>query len=254
MKGIIIDKYKNILNQYISNTKEVLTKFNCQNKTNQFTNECFNILRRTYYGIQAIECLVREFERDVNFKYPIALQTRTCLLDVITLCYLYEFAETNDKYQEELARINHIAVKQIFKELETSIDNKKELEFLYSIFPYNIQWNDNLGRHQINNNIKSIRPGDMNNSIKIGKIKYFSGAYQCYKYYSQYEHYGTFTQAMLAHAPEYEFEKLLVSTSFILRVSNLCYSHLNCEQNTILNLEGLIDELKEIIEANLLNL
>lgn len=253
-KSISTDIFIETLESYIENIKSSLFSFNKENPKDYHVRIFHNFLQRTYYGTRSILALFKEFEKDTNFKFPIGLQVRTCLLDFLTISYLIKFVGNEQSFRREIARLNCISVKRTYKEIKDDFEQEKltqnefedEIITLHSHFQDNFSLKTGNQLPTLNTQIKPISPKAMADDILAGSLSQHGLSYEIYQYYSKYEHYGTFTKAILDFPPEYEFDKLVLSFLFILRGTRLCYQVMNIDKTKIHEIENMITALMKI--------
>jgi len=118
---------RQLFNDFLHLTKNVLEDYNSRSELKYFQIVSANLLQRMYLSIKTINILLDEFNRDQYFKIPIGIQVRTALLGSITLTYLALFIDkTNDeKYREQVTRLNHPVARELKNEIEEQINNGK---------------------------------------------------------------------------------------------------------------------------------
>ncbi len=240
-----------LLNAAVPVIKEVLEGFNEDKDVPLEIVVYHNILQRFYYCIKSIECLLHKFNSDTNYKFPIGLLVRNGLLDFIISGYLFEKGYRKGSFSSEFAKINHKFVSDKNKILQTLRGNKtitpeefqKELRELKSYFPDNFLSIDKNGTPQLKKDVNSIAPSKMAKNLKDHSDVYF-----LYDYYSQYEHYGTFSKIILDGHAEYDFDKLKVAFCYIFLGIILCLDILKASKDKKANIEKIWDEIRAMPE------
>jgi hypothetical protein len=241
------EKLREIFNEFVALTKEVLTEFNYQKKPDYHQVVYQNLLQRLYIGVSAIDTLFDTFNKNKYFKYPIAIQMRTCILDCITIAYLTLFIEDRNEFREQVVKLNHPVAREINDQIQELIkkdksDYKKHFELAALHFPENFT---NANKIKLKK-IKELKPGCMANALNGTPLEFYIEAYKLYKHYSKYEHFGTFSKTLLELNSEIDFDKFTFSTYFILQASLLSMKNINVETTKLREMQNIIDKIKEV--------
>lgn len=204
-----------------------------------------------YLSIKAINILFDEFNRNVTFKFALAAQIRVGLLDSLTIGYLSLFLKDEQSFQTQLARLNRSVALEFSNEIEEHIKSgeksKPEIDQLWKelklIFPYNFTKSPNI---TIRKDIKDLKPSDMYLILKESERSWFTDVYPLYQYYSKYTHFGGTSKTMMDFDPEYDFEKLVISSYYVIEGSRLAYHIMQVESNDISTLVDVRDKLTHI--------
>lgn len=244
---------RQLFNDFLHLTKNVLEDYNSRSELKYFQIVSANLLQRMYLSIKTITILFDEFNRNQYFKFPIGIQVRTALLDSITLTYLALFIDkTNDeKYREQVTRLNQPVARELKNEIEEQINNgkikgeeiSKQYEFAANHFPDNFFEGSKI---QLKKSIKYLNPKDMAEKLKGTPLEWFSDCYKLYQHYSKYEHFGSITKSMLDFDPEYEFDKLTFSTFYIFCASLMAYSFMEVEKEKQEIMKKIRDSIIEV--------
>lgn len=207
---------------------EILHSLNTREEWTYYGPVFQNFLQRNYYSLKAVEALLVPYESDANYKFPIGLQIRTCLLDCITLAYIGMFAYSNDQdgFNKAMGRINL----RFAKKMKDEIENEEELFNLSMRFPQNFISQN--GKVELKGGVKEIQPADMANELKQSHPNSYIN-YEQYSYYSKYEHYGYISKIMLDSDPRFELEKLLLSLCLIFNNIHINLIFLETEKQQI---------------------
>lgn len=172
-----IDSYNNLKalqEDYIILIKGCLFEFNKETNPPLYKTVYQNLLQRLYYSIKASTVLMQLFNKDKNYKLPVALQLRTGLLDCITLIYLSQFVDSKDesKFQNAFDVLNFPTCREWSKEITSKNLKKKDLESQFNLakshFPNHFI--EENGKIILNNCFKELKPNEMIKSIKDGPL------------------------------------------------------------------------------------
>ncbi|HPT08767.1 MAG TPA: hypothetical protein PLE28_03695 [bacterium] len=241
-----------LFSEFISLTNEVLIDFDNSNNITYHKEIFFQLLQRLNIGIAAVDVLFEKFNCEEHYKYPIGLQIRTCILDSITIYYLFHFFDPNDDkaFRAQFARLNKIVAQEYCSEIEENIKNKKlsvvdynkAFKIIANVFPDNFTKDTNP---KIIDSIKVILPNDMVNHIKGSQLSWFSECYKLYKYYCKYEHFGTISKKILDFNSNFDIDKLTISFFYIMQSAYLTCQILEADRNNIERMKSLRDTINE---------
>jgi hypothetical protein len=245
--------------QYANLIKEILKEYNSKEKKHHQIITA-NILQRIYTSIKAINILLGEFYVNKNFKFPIGIQIRVALLDVITLAYLTLHIDDNDEkiYKEQVTRLDNNLVRDYFKEIELKFKNKnidiierdRKLKFIYKTFPNNLLKDGKT--IELNTKILNLTANGMAKKLIETHYALFQVCYQLYQYYSKYEHFQSISKKFLDEDPEYDFDKLKLSSIYVFQASLMACNIMKVEQSKLLEMKILFDKIS-ILEPTFKN-
>jgi hypothetical protein len=244
-------KLESIFQEFIGFAKSILEDFN--NRTDAtFSKAIFHqLFQRMYISLKAIGVLLHEFKRNRYFKYSIAIQMRVCMLDSLTICYLFKYAHT-DQFRKKLARFNV----QFIEELVLEIDNLKvevhekirNYKWIVDAYPDNLDMTDN--RATPKENIRRIGAKTMSKDV-IDELK--DVAFCCftlYSYYSKYEHYGLVSKNMLEHPDESDFDKMITASFMAMQTANIALTVMeDANSENVKQIKKVIVKYAEIMHA-----
>jgi hypothetical protein len=169
------------------------------------------------------------------------------LLDSLTIAYLITSLEKqDDEFEDKIKRICQRTAKEQLKNIENinnPLEKQQYFELVKIVLPNHFGQNIEEG---LINNIKEISPKQMADSLQATNLDWFNQTYVFYSYYSKYEHFIPLTKNMLMHNPEYEFDKLVVSSSFIFYAAYLSLIAIKSNQDYIDNQLKLYNEFANI--------
>jgi len=242
-----ITKLRELFTEFIKLTKETLTEYNQHENPEYFQIIYQNLLQRLYIGISAIDTLFDKFNSNKYFKYPIAIQMRTCILDSITIAYLAMFIDKQNpnKFNEEVIRLNHPVARELNDEIakmikEGNSEYKKHLELAAFNFPYNFIDGQKLKK------IQELKPRGMVKSLQGTPLEWYGEIYKLYQHYSKYEHFGTVSKTLLEFDIEFELDKLTFSTFYILQAANMTMQFMEVDTVKIEKMKNLRDRIIEV--------
>ena len=243
------EKLRELLSDFKTLTKRTLTDFNGQKSPNYYKIVYQNLLQRIYIGIDAIDTLFDKFNHNKYFKYPIAIQMRTCILDCITIAYLSLFIDKKNqtKFKEQVSRLNHPVARELNDEIEEMIKNgnwgyKEHFKLASSHFPANFTTGTKIKLKKM----KELKPGEMVKELRGSPLEWYSGIYKLYRHYSKYEHYGTISKTLLEFDAEYEFDKLTFSTYYVFQAAYMAMQFMEVDKNEIEIMKFLRDKIIEV--------
>jgi len=233
--------------------KEVLLEFNHKQSPEYYQVIFQNLLQRIYLGLLAIEHLLKLYKQISYIKYPIAIQMRACILDSITIAYLSNFIDPQkpDKFSNQILRLNQPAAKELNDEIENEIKNhgikSSDCHESYRSIISFFQGNYTKGPiPKLRKDIKPIKIYEMLQFLKTTQLEYFTAAYEPYKHYSKYQHFGSFTKTLLDLDSDYEFDKIIYSSGFILQATYIAILHLEINPDNVKKIENLRDNISDI--------
>lgn len=258
---IILDteNLRSLYTQYTNLIKEILKGYDSKGKKyHQIITA--NILQRIYTSIKAINILLDEFYVNKNFKFPIGIQIRVALLDVITLAYLTLHIDIIDEkiYKEQVTRLDNNLVSDYFKEIELKFNNEKidimernrKLKYLQETYPNNLlKDNETI---KLNKKIPNLTTSSMVKELVGTEYDLFVGCYQLYQYYSKYEHFQSISKELLDYNSEYDFDGLKHSSIYVFRASLMACNIMKVEQSKLFEMKNLFDKIS-IIEPTFKN-
>lgn len=235
--------------QYANLIKEVLKEYDSKEKKyHQIITA--NILQRIYTSIKAINILLGEFYVNKNFKFPIGIQIRVALLDVITLAYLTLHIDVNDEkiYKEQVTRLDNNLVRDYFKEIELKfkngnidiIEKDRKLKSLYETFPNNLLKGGKT--IELNSKVSNLTTNGMAKNLIGTNYALFLVCNQLYQYYSKYEHFQSISKKLLDDDPEYDFDKLKLSSIYVFQASLMACNIMIIEKSKLLEMKNLFDK------------
>lgn len=243
------EKLRELFSEFMTLAKEVLTEYNYHKNPDYYQIVYQNLLQRIYIGVSAIDTLFDKFNRNKYFKYPIAIQMRTCILDSITIAYLALFIDkkNQNKFREQVIRLNHPVARELNDEIEEMIKkDKSEYKKHFELAAFHFPDNFTNGQKIKLKKIQELKPGGMANALKGTPFEWYQEVYKLYKHYSKYEHYGTVSKKLLEFDAEFEFDKLTLSTSYILHAANITMQFMEVDTERIEKMKNLSDRIIEI--------
>jgi hypothetical protein len=244
-----IETLQELFSEFISLARDTLTDFNNQSNPDFYKIVYQNLLQRLYLGISATDILFDEFRKNKYFKYPIAIQMRTCILDSITIAYLALFIDKQDgtKFREQVCKLNHPVAREINDEIIEMIKNgdskyDEHFKLALSYFPDSFT---NEGGIKLKK-IKELKPSDMVKSLKGTPFEYYIDIYKLYKHYSKYEHYSSISKNLIEFDAEYEFDNFTLSTYFIFQAAYMTMQFMEIDKDKIEKMKFIRDRIIEV--------
>jgi len=244
-----IETLRKLFSEFISLARDILTDFNNQSNPDFHKIVYQNLLQRLYLGISAIDILFDKFLKNKYFKYPIAIQMRTCILDSITIAYLALFIDKqNDtKFREQVCKLNHPLAREINDEIIEKIKNRdskydENSKLALSYFSDNFT---NEGGIKLKK-VKELKPSDMVKSLKGTPLEWYSDIYKLYKHYSKYEHYNSISKNLIEFDVEYEFDNFTFSTAFIFQAAYMTMQFMEIDKEKIEKMKLIRDRIIEV--------
>lgn len=242
-------KLRELFTDFVSLTKEILTEFNSEVNPEFHRKIYQNLLQRLYIGICAIETLMVPFERNKYYKYPIAIQMRTCILDSITIAYLALFIDkkNQNKFKEQVTRLNHPIARELNEEIEEMIKNgNSKYKEHFKLASFHFPDNFTNGQKIKLKKIAEIKPGKMAKELKGTPLDWYAEIYGLYRHYSKYEHYGTVSKTLLEFDTEYEFDKLTFSSYYIFQAAYMAMQFMEVDKSKIEKMKLIRDKIIEV--------
>ncbi|MCW3126097.1 MAG: hypothetical protein JWO03_1755 [Bacteroidetes bacterium] len=241
------EKLQELLKEFLTISRDSLLEYNSKQNPEGHQIIYQNLLQRLYISISAIDVLINEFKRNQYYKFPIALQARSCLLDSITILYLILFIDKNDqtRFRSQLARLNLYRATELNRNyLEGQIDLPT-----FSRYISEFNFDDNFTKDAIPvlTSVKILLPRQMAEEIrKNNQFSWFFEAYKLYDFYSKYEHYGVLSKGFLEMPAEHDFDKLVHSSFHIFYAGYLSLLVMDVKKETIEKMKVLPDRIIEI--------
>lgn len=250
---------QNLYNKYEVVINNGLTDFSKNAPTPQYSSIIYqNILQRIYFGIRTTEILLKLLNQSY-FKFSIAIQLRSSILDSMIAVYLSDFANDDTILKKQIANLSHQTAKNINTEIEkkcadglmTADQRGKQFETLSNIFPGNFDLN---GKKMFNSNYTNIGAYTIvkdyckSTNTNSGQKKWMEECYELYKHFSIYEHYNALSKTLLEHelAFDYDLNKFVYSAKFIFDASITCLTAMNDNGKYIKQIEELILQWKKL--------
>jgi hypothetical protein len=242
-------KLRELFAEFMTLSKRTLTDYNREKNPDYYKIVYQNLFQRLYIGLCAIDTLFDKFNRNRYFKYPIAIQMRNCILDSITIAYLALFIDkTNQaKFKEQVIRLNHPIARELNNEIEEMIKKgdlnyKEHFKLAASHFPDNFTNGKTIKLKKI----QELKPSEMAKALMGTQLERYSEIYKLYQHYSKYEHYGTVSKTLLEFDSEFEFDKFVFSTYFILQAAYMTLQLLEVDSEKIEKMKLLRDRIIEV--------
>ncbi|MDE0471419.1 MAG: hypothetical protein OXH57_05715 [Ekhidna sp.] len=242
-------KLRELFLGFMSLAKETLTEYNHHKNPDYYQIVYQNLFQRLYIGISAIETLFDKFNRNRYFKYPIAIQMRTCILDSITIAYLALFIDkkNQNKFKEQVIKLNHPVARELNDEIEEMIkkdksEYKKHLERAEFHFPDNFTNGQRIKLKKI----QELKPRGMAKALKGTPLEWYGEIYKLYQHYSKYEHFGTVSKTLIEFDAEFEFDNLTFSTFYVLQAAYMTMKFMEVDTVKIEKMRKLRDKIREV--------
>jgi hypothetical protein len=247
------EKLRELFSEFIPLAQATLIDYSTQSNPDFHKIIFQNLLQRLYLGISAIDTLFDKFNQNKYFKYPIAIQMRTCILDSITIAYLSLFIDKQNqtKFREQVSKLNHPVARELNDEINEMIKNgdleyDKHFKLASFHFPDNFT---NEARIKLKK-IKELKPNEMVKSLSEIPIewysKFYGDMYKLYKHYSKYEHYSTISKNLIEFDTEYEFDKFTYSTFYIFHGAYMAMQLMEVGSEKIEKMRLIRDNIIEV--------
>lgn len=243
-----------IYTQYIKLIKTILENYDSNKEIKYHQKITANILQRIYTSIKAIVILLDEFYINKNIKFPIGIQMRVALLDVITLAYLaLHIDEDNEElFKGQITRLDNNIAKDYFNEINSEFkrnkidknEKDKRNNFLLENFPNNIIKKDN--EIDLNKSVKNLTTKQMADYLFGTCYQSLITSYNLYQYYSKYEHFQTISKTFLDFDSEYDFDKLKYSSCFVFQASLMACNIMKVENSNVIEMKDLLINISKI--------
>lgn len=255
-------KTKNTLNwvelgklwsQYQIVTDNSLKDFSTNAKSPAYVSVIYqNLLQRIYFGVRTSEILLGLLHQGY-FKFSIAIQLRSTVLDSMIATYLINFTEDEVQFKNQVANLSHQTAHNINREIEEkcrensmSQENRNKLfETLSILFPGNFNKNEknkfNSESFEPISASKIVESYCENPKTTDNEQKWMKECYKLYLHFSTYEHYNALSKTLLENEMAFYFDlnKFIYSTKFIFDASITCLSAMREKGNYIKQLEEL---------------
>jgi hypothetical protein len=223
-----------------------------------------DLLLRFYLGIKSCQLQLTYFEEELRF--PIAIQLRSLVLDSMIAVYLAEFRNDEEKFNEEIAKLDHQSAGVLNKTLEKNnqngkFDKQKSTNFLKTsqeIYPKNFTINNKTKfNNQYDNNnltaskIKNTYSRCVNNSDT--EKEWMEKCYEQYCIFSFYEHYNSMFPRLLHNNIDYDLNKFSYVSKFIIDAS-LVAMYINGTTENIISKTDLLNKQVVNIGTNEFNI
>lgn len=241
--------YINLLLSFFLFNNLTLNNFNNKKDIKDYQVIYQNLLQRIYINIIAVDTLFDKFNKNTYIKFPMAIIMRTCISDSIIVAY---FASILDKqgtnnFKEQIIKLNHPFAREINEEIEEMIKYgdpkyKEYFELAASYLPGNFT----KGRKIKLKKIQELEPKGMVKALKGTQLEWYSEIYKLYQYYSKYEHYGMVSKRLIEFNTEFEFDKIVFSSYYILQAAFMAMQFLDVGIEKIGKMEDLRDRIVDI--------
>lgn len=239
----------NLLEVYIDITGKLLTKTKNIEEPIQKNKILFqNFLRRNYYVTKSThKLLIEYFLKDENYNFSICILLRVGVLDFLCVAYFDKEIRKGRNPEDIIAELNEEFVK---KEHNNKNGNKETADILYKLFPENFILKEENSFPKRKENVREIKASKIINDYKYKELE---TAYQLYNYFSQYEHYSSFSSMLFINSKEERdikfdtlFYYLLEGFEYTILCSYFCFYELDDSKELILILDDCLKTLKEL--------
>lgn len=240
-------KLRELYLEFISLAQATLIDFSTQGNPDFHKIIYQNLLQRLYLGISAIDTLFDKFKGNRYYKYPIAIQMRTCILDSLTIAYLALFIDKRNqtKFKEQVWKLNYPVARELNYEITEMIKNG-DPEFKNHFKLASLHFPDNFTDEGKLKKISETRPSDMAKALKGTPLEWYSDVYKLYKHYSMYEHYNSVSKTLLEFNEEYEFDKFTFSTFFIFQAAYMAMQFMEVDKSNIEKIKLIRDKIIDV--------
>ncbi|HEX9649475.1 MAG TPA: hypothetical protein VGA21_02850 [Cyclobacteriaceae bacterium] len=233
-----------------------------------------DILKRTVPNLHSICILLGQYKAYNQYKISIFLLLRTCLSDSLLGLYLSTYRMDKNSFENEVNVIDRsyfVAMKKFLKEeprykipVASDTDLTKEFENNFSNLrkghpeffkkDKSLKSNKEL-RSRSKKELFAIKRGekpDMSYSptdenfyqrlIKFRALKAYGYIYLLIKFFAQYHHYAFKTRSLIESNREFEFNKIVLSISFLYATTDTFGNLLDLDKKLTAPLKKRIEE------------